>query len=73
MPSDRVSQCMWLALVSAEFLTAIAMLVLLVGVPVFVLAVLAIVSGVLQHDADEYLESLETDDDGTPISEDDSR
>jgi len=64
---------MWLALVSTEFLTAIAMVILLVGVPLFVVAVLAVVSGVLQHDADEYLESLETDDDGMPISEDDSR
>ena len=44
---------MWLAMLSPETLTLIAVVVLLVGVPILVVAVIAIVSGVLQHDIDE--------------------
>ncbi|ELY48344.1 hypothetical protein [Natronorubrum sulfidifaciens] len=52
---------MSLALVSAEFLTAIAMILLLIGVPLFVIAIIAVVTGYLQYDAEQYLEDLETD------------
>ncbi|ELY51174.1 hypothetical protein [Natronolimnohabitans innermongolicus] len=50
---------MTLALVSAELLTVIAMLALLIGVPLFVVAVIAVVSAYLQYDAEQYLEELE--------------
>ncbi|QSW99537.1 hypothetical protein [Haloterrigena alkaliphila] len=50
---------MALALVSSEFLIAIGLLVLLVGVPLFVVAVLAVVSAYIQYDAERYLEELE--------------
>ena len=52
---------MSLALVSAEFLTAIAMIILLIGVPLLVIAIIAVVTGYLQYDAEQYLEDLETD------------
>ncbi len=52
---------MSLALVSAEFLTAIAMIILLIGVPLFVIAIIAVVTGYLQHDAEQYLDELEND------------
>ncbi|WP_408958068.1 hypothetical protein [Natrinema sp. 74] len=51
---------MALALVSTEFLTAVGLLVVLVGVPLFVLAVIAVVTGYIQHDTEQYLEELET-------------
>ncbi|NUB92870.1 hypothetical protein HTZ84_02635 [Haloterrigena sp. SYSU A558-1] len=50
---------MALALVSTEFLTAIGLLVVLVGVPLFVLGVIALVTGYIQYDAERYLEELE--------------
>ncbi|SIR62383.1 hypothetical protein [Natronorubrum thiooxidans] len=52
---------MVLALVSTEFLTAMAIVVVLIGVPLFVIAVIAVVTGYLQHDAEQYLEDLESD------------
>ena len=54
---------MWTAFVSADLLSVIAMLVLLIGVPLLVVAVIAVVSGYFQHDADRYLEELEGDGD----------
>lgn len=56
---------MWPPLVSTEFLTAIAMLVLLIGVPLFVVAVIAVVTGYIQYDADRLLETLEADESGS--------
>ena len=56
---------MWTAFVSADLLSVIAMLVLLIGVPLLVVAVIAVVSGYLQHDADRYLEELEGDGDSS--------
>ena len=50
---------MALALVSTEFLTAMGLLVVLVGVPLFVLGVIALVTGYIQYDAERYLEELE--------------
>ncbi|WP_339102932.1 hypothetical protein [Haloterrigena salinisoli] len=55
---------MALALVSPEFLTAVGLLVVLVGVPLFVLAVIAVVTGYVQYDAERYLEELEAADGG---------
>ncbi|QFU81216.1 hypothetical protein [Natronorubrum aibiense] len=48
-------------LVSAEFLTAIALLIVLIGVPLFALAVIAVVTGYIQHDADAFLEDIESE------------
>ncbi|WP_265108059.1 hypothetical protein [Halosolutus halophilus] len=62
---------MWPALVSSEFLAVLAMLVLLVGVPIFVVAALAIVSGVLQSDIDRRIaERTDADDDDPETIED---
>ncbi|ADB61484.1 hypothetical protein Htur_2607 [Haloterrigena turkmenica DSM 5511] len=51
---------MALALVSTEFLTAMGLMVVLVGVPLFVLGVIALVTGYIQYDAERYLEELES-------------
>ena len=60
---------MTLALVSGEFLIAMALLAVLVGVPLFVLAVIALVTGYLQYDAERYLEELEAADGGEPADD----
>ncbi|TYL39228.1 hypothetical protein CV102_08050 [Natronococcus pandeyae] len=52
---------MWLALVGPNLLTILAMLVLLIGVPVFVVVVLAVVSGYIRYDAEQRLAALEED------------
>lgn len=58
---------MTLALISTEFLIAIAMVVLLVAMPLFVIAVLAVVSAYIQYDAEHFLEDLaDTDGDRAP-------
>ncbi|MDQ2049573.1 hypothetical protein RBH26_03665 [Natronolimnohabitans sp. A-GB9] len=53
---------MGFAFVNPDVITAVAMLVLLVGVPLFVVAVIAVASAYLQYDAERYLEDLEADD-----------
>ncbi|WIV66046.1 hypothetical protein [Natrialbaceae archaeon AArc-T1-2] len=45
-------------------------LVMLVGMPLFVIAVLAVVAGYIRHDAEQYLEQLEADDLETADAED---
>jgi hypothetical protein len=50
---------MWLSLVGPELVSVIAVLVLLFGVPVLVIAVLAVVSGYIQYDAERRVEALE--------------
>jgi hypothetical protein len=50
---------MWLSLVGPELVSVIAVLVLLFGVPVLVIAVLAVVSGYIQYDAERRIEALE--------------
>ncbi|MXV60662.1 hypothetical protein GS429_00965 [Natronorubrum sp. JWXQ-INN-674] len=57
---------MWLALVSPEFLTAVVMIVLLIGMPLFVIAVTAVVSAYIQYDAEQRLEELEETDGNRP-------
>ena len=57
-PTLALAVSVTFALVSAEVLGAIAMVALLVGVPLFVVAVLAVVSAYIQYDADRYLEEL---------------
>lgn len=52
---------MWPALVGPDLLTILALLVLLVGVPVFVVVVLAVVSGYIRYDAEQRLAALEED------------
>ncbi|WP_440764224.1 hypothetical protein [Natronorubrum sp. DTA7] len=52
---------MSLALVSTELLTVIGILVLLVGVPLFVVAVIAVFSAYVQYDGERYLEDLDAD------------
>ncbi|MFC4438718.1 MULTISPECIES: hypothetical protein [Natrialbaceae] len=49
---------MWFALLSPDLLSILAALVLLVVVPVFVVLVLAVVSGYIQHDAEQRLAVL---------------
>lgn len=49
---------MWFALLSPDLLSILAVLVLLVGVPVFVVGVLAVVAGYIQHDAEQRLAVL---------------
>lgn len=56
---------MSLALASPEILTVVAVVALLVGVPLFVIAVVAVYSGYVQHDATRRLEELEADEDRT--------
>ena len=58
-----------LATVSSEFLIGVALLVVLVGVPLFVVAVLAVVAGYIRYDAERYLEELEAPDGGEPADE----
>ncbi|MFU8866338.1 hypothetical protein [Natronococcus sp.] len=58
---------MWLSLLGLELLPILAVLALLVGVPAFVVVVLAVVSGYIRHDAERRLAALEdgdTDDSG---------
>ncbi|WP_436344595.1 hypothetical protein [Natronorubrum sp. FCH18a] len=55
---------MTLALVSAELLAVMAVLVLLVGVPLFVVAVIAVFSAYVQYDGERRLEEL-ADDEGS--------
>ena len=48
-------------LLGAETVRILVILVLLVGVPLFFLAIVAVVTGYIQHDADQFLEELEAD------------
>ena len=48
-------------LLGAETVRILVVLVLLVGVPLFFLAIVAVVTGYIQHDADQFLEELEDD------------
>ncbi|WP_137288680.1 hypothetical protein [Natronorubrum halophilum] len=64
---------MWLALVSTEFLIVIAMIALLVGMPLFVIAVTAIVTGYIQYDAEQRLEEFESDEGDVSVREDGPR
>ena len=50
---------MWLPVLGPDLIPILAVLVLLVGVPVFVVVVLAVVSGYIQHDAEQRLAELE--------------
>ncbi|APX96640.1 hypothetical protein [Natronorubrum daqingense] len=50
---------MALAVLSSEALSLVSMLVLLVGVPLFVVAVIAVASGYIRFDAERHLEELE--------------
>jgi hypothetical protein len=52
---------MWLSLVGPDLFSAIAVLVLLFGVPVFVVAVLAITSGYIRYDAERRIEAFEAE------------
>lgn len=63
---------MWLALVGPDLLSVLAVVALLLGVPVFVVVVLAVVSGYIQHDAERRLAELEdaSRDHGVDESED---
>lgn len=60
---------MALALVSAEFASVVAMVALLVGIPVFVIGVIAITTAYFQYDAERYLESLETEEGEPPVDD----
>ncbi|WP_247001982.1 hypothetical protein [Halosolutus gelatinilyticus] len=62
---------MWLSFVSPEFLTAMAVLALLVGVPLFVVLVIAVLTGYVQHDATQFLAELEEEEDSAGRVEDD--
>lgn len=53
---------MWLSLLGLELLPVLAVLALLVGVPAFVVVVLAVVSGYIRHDAERRLAALEDGD-----------
>lgn len=50
---------MTLAVLSTEALSLVSMFVLLIGVPLFVVAVIAIASGYIRFDAERRLEELE--------------
>ena len=50
-----------IAFLGSELLQALVIVFLLFGVPIFVIAVLAITAGYIQHDADAFLEELEAD------------
>ncbi|SDJ54060.1 hypothetical protein [Natronorubrum texcoconense] len=63
---------MWLALVSTELLTVIAMLALLVGVPLFVVGVIAVFSAYVRFDAEQYLEEVDASE-GEQVGGDDER
>ncbi|WP_255167886.1 hypothetical protein [Natrononativus amylolyticus] len=47
---------------ASSWLSLVAILVLLVGVPLFVVLVLAVVSGYIRHDAERLLEAEAEDD-----------
>ncbi len=49
---------MWFALGNPDLLSVLAALVLLIGVPAFVVVVLAVTAGYIQHDAEQRLAVL---------------
>ncbi|RKD95217.1 hypothetical protein [Halopiger aswanensis] len=51
-----------LALLTPNLLGVIGMLVLLVGVPLLVIAVIAVLTGYVEQDAAQFLEKLERED-----------
>lgn len=64
---------MGLVMAGSTGLSAIvAMLVLLVAVPVFVVVVLAVLSGYLTHDATQFVAELEADVDGAENLDDEN-
>lgn len=50
---------MSLGLLGPEAVRILVIIVLLVGVPLFFLAIVAVVTGYIRHDADRFLEELE--------------
>lgn len=62
---------MWVAFVSTDLLAVIAMLLLLVGVPVFVIGVIAVTTAYFEYDAERYLEELSTEEGDEPTTGDD--
>ncbi|AGB38343.1 hypothetical protein [Natronococcus occultus] len=61
---------MWIALVSTELLSVLAMVTLLFGVPAFVVVVLAVLSGYIRYDAKQRLAELEDEQPSVPADED---
>ncbi|SEH15719.1 hypothetical protein SAMN04487967_2209 [Natronorubrum sediminis] len=55
---------MALAVLSTEALSLVSIFVLLIGVPLFVVAVIAVASGYIRFDAERRLEELEEPEEG---------